>query len=141
MGQMGARLSGGERQRVGIARTMLVNPDVIVMDEPTSSLDVLHEKELLQTLREECGDKMLLIVSHRPSTLTGCNRVVCLENGAADESGKMKNRHGAPGLKLYRMNVGERFITRFCFPRSVYKGSLCSENGVCKEGSCMYPLG
>lgn len=54
MGQMGARLSGGERQRVGIARTMLVNPDVIVMDEPTSSLDVLHEKELLQTLREEC---------------------------------------------------------------------------------------
>ena len=88
MGQMGARLSGGERQRVGIARTMLVNPDVIVMDEPTSSLDVLHEKELLQTLREECGDKMLLIVSHRPSTLTGCNRVVCLENGAAMKVGK-----------------------------------------------------
>ena len=88
MGQMGARLSGGERQKVGIASTILVNPDVIVMDEPTSSLDVLHEKELLQTLREECGDKMLLIVSHRPSTLTGCNRVVCLENGAAMKVGK-----------------------------------------------------
>ena len=83
MGQMGARLSGGERQRVGIARVMLLDPDVIVMDEPTSSLDVLHEKELLLTLREQCGDKMLLIVSHRPSTLTGCDRVVRLENKRA----------------------------------------------------------
>ncbi len=76
MGQMGARLSGGERQRVGIARVMLAEPDVIVMDEPTSSLDVRHEKELLRTLREECADKMLLMVSHRPSTLTGCGRIV-----------------------------------------------------------------
>ncbi|HIQ83085.1 MAG TPA: ABC transporter ATP-binding protein [Candidatus Pullichristensenella stercorigallinarum] len=83
MGQMGARLSGGERQRVGIARVMLLDPDVIVMDEPTSSLDVLHEKELLLTLREQCGDKMLLIVSHRPSTLTGCDRIVRLENKRA----------------------------------------------------------
>ena len=83
MGQMGSRLSGGERQRVGIARTMLTNPDVIVMDEPTSSLDVLHEKELLRTLREECADKMLIIVSHRPSTLTECDRIVRLEDGRA----------------------------------------------------------
>ena len=83
MGEMGARLSGGERQRVGIARTMLTDPDVIVMDEPTSSLDVLHEKELLKTLREECADKMLIIVSHRPSTLTGCTRIIRLENGRA----------------------------------------------------------
>ena len=85
MGQMGARLSGGERQRVGIARVMLMDPDVIVMDEPTSSLDVLHEKELLQTLCGECGDKMLLIVSHRHSTLTGCSRIIRLENGRAFE--------------------------------------------------------
>jgi len=86
MGQMGARLSGGERQRVGIARVMLMDPDVIVMDEPTSSLDVLHEKELLQTLCGECGDKMLLIVSHRHSTLTGCSRIIRLENGRAFEA-------------------------------------------------------
>ena len=90
MGQMGARLSGGERQRVGIARVMLLDPDVIVMDEPTSSLDVLHEKELLRTLQEACGDKLLLIVSHRPSTLTGCDRIVRLENGrAVEEKGGM----------------------------------------------------
>ena len=90
MGQMGARLSGGERQRVGIARAMLMTPDVIVMDEPTSSLDVLHEKELLQTLREECRDKMLLIVSHRNSTLTGCKRIIRLKNGKAFEAEEMQ---------------------------------------------------
>ena len=85
MGQMGARLSGGERQRIGIARTMIVDPDIIVMDEPTSSLDVLHEKELLHTLATECADKTLVIVSHRPSTLTGCNRIIRLEGGRAVE--------------------------------------------------------
>lgn len=81
MGNMGSRLSGGEKQRIGIARTMITDPDVIVMDEPTSSLDILHEKELLKTLREQCADKMILIVSHRPSTLTDCTSVVRLENG------------------------------------------------------------
>ena len=91
MGEMGARLSGGERQRVGIARVLLLNPDVIVMDEPTSSLDVLHEKELLQTLEEACQDKLLLIVSHRPSTLTGCGRIVRLEQGRAVEQHVRRN--------------------------------------------------
>lgn len=85
MGQMGARLSGGEKQRIGIARTMIVDPDVIVMDEPTSSLDVLHEKELLKTLADECADKMIFIVSHRHSTLTGCDRIIRLEDGHAVE--------------------------------------------------------
>ena len=91
MGKMGARLSGGERQRVGIARVLLLNPDVIVMDEPTSSLDVLHEKELLQTLEEACRDKLLLLVSHRPSTLTGCGRIVRLEQGRAVEQHVRRN--------------------------------------------------
>ncbi len=81
MGQMGARLSGGERQRVGIARIMLADPDIIVMDEPTSSLDVLHEKELLHTLKKEYSDKTVIIISHRMSTLTGCTRLLKLENG------------------------------------------------------------
>ena len=85
MGEMGARLSGGERQRVGIARLLLTQPDVLVMDEPTSNLDVLNEKGLLATLEREYGDKTLILVSHRLSTMTGCDRVFRLEDGRLGE--------------------------------------------------------
>ena len=66
---------------MGIARVMLADPDVVVMDEPTSSLDILHEKELLKTLEKEYSHKTLLIISHRMSTLTGCTRIIYLEHG------------------------------------------------------------
>jgi ATP-binding cassette subfamily C protein len=85
MGQMGSRLSGGERQRVGIARCLLARPDVIIMDEPTSSLDVFREKELIRTLREQYAGKTLMIISHRRSTLTDCRRIVRIEDGRAVE--------------------------------------------------------
>ena len=81
MGQMASRLSGGEKQRIGIARIMLACPDIIVMDEPTSALDVFHEKELLHTLKTEYSHSTWLIISHRMSTLTCCNRLYKLENG------------------------------------------------------------
>lgn len=86
MGQMSARLSGGERQRIGIARIMLAQPDLVVMDEPTSSLDVLHEKELLQTLKREYEDTTVLLISHRMSTLSDCDRILKLENGQLSET-------------------------------------------------------
>ena len=85
LGEMGSRLSGGERQRIGIARIMLTDPDVIVMDEPTSSLDIFHEKVLLKTLEEEYADKTIIIVSHRRSTLTGCDRIYRLNQGRLEE--------------------------------------------------------
>lgn len=81
LGEFGSHLSGGEKQRIGIARIMLLDPDVIVMDEPTSSLDVFNEKLLLKTLEDEYSDKTIIIVSHRRSTLTLCNRIYRLDSG------------------------------------------------------------
>ena len=76
MGQMSARLSGGERQRIGIARVLLRDPDICLMDEPSSALDALHEKELLHTLQTAYAGKTLMLISHRGSTLTGCGRIL-----------------------------------------------------------------
>lgn len=87
MGELKNRLSGGEKQRIGIARVLLVDPDFLVMDEPTSSLDVINEKGLLKTLAEQFENKTWLIVSHRPSSLTGCDRVIKLENKQIYELG------------------------------------------------------
>lgn len=87
MGELQNRLSGGEKQRIGIARVLLVAPDFLVMDEPTSSLDVINEKGLLKTLAEQFENKTWLIVSHRPSSLTGCDRVIKLENKQIYELG------------------------------------------------------
>ena len=75
LGEYGISLSGGEVQRIGIARAMLKNPDIIVMDEPTSNLDVFNEKQIIKTLEEEFKDKIIIIVSHRKSTLTFCNKI------------------------------------------------------------------
>lgn len=87
MGELQNRLSGGEKQRIGIARVLLVDPDFLVMDEPTSSLDVINEKGLLKTLAEQFENKTWVIVSHRPSSLTGCDRVIKLENKQIYELG------------------------------------------------------
>ena len=76
VGELGDTLSGGERQRIGIARILLRNPDICLMDEPSSALDALHEKELLHTLQTAYAGKTLLLISHRSSTLTGCSRIL-----------------------------------------------------------------
>ena len=91
MGQMSARLSGGERQRIGIARILLRNPDICLMDEPSSALDALHEKELLHTLQTAYAGKTLLLISHRSSTLTGCSRIL--------QAGELKCYSSAMTLK------------------------------------------
>ena len=78
-------LSKGQKMRLSFMLNMAMKPELLVMDEPTSSLDTLHEKELLDTLSREYADKTVLIISHRMSTLTGCNRIIRLENGKAVE--------------------------------------------------------
>lgn len=85
MGQMNARLSGGERQRIGIARILLRAPDVCLMDEPSSALDALHERELLHTLKTAYAGRTLVLISHRQSTLAGCTRLVTLRGRRLEE--------------------------------------------------------
>lgn len=67
--ELGSSLSGGERQRLGIARAFLYDADVLLLDEPTSNIDSLNKGMILRSLKQECADKTILMVSHRKSTM------------------------------------------------------------------------
>ncbi|TCO68926.1 ABC transporter ATP-binding protein [Marinisporobacter balticus] len=80
VGELGENLSGGERQRLGIARAFLHDGDVILLDEPTSNLDSLNEKVIIKTLKDECREKTVILVSHRMSTISIADEVYLMKN-------------------------------------------------------------
>lgn len=80
VGELGESLSGGEKQRIGIARAFLHDAPFLMLDEPTSNLDSLNEGIILKSLKEECKNKTVLIVSHRSSTLNIADTVYQMEN-------------------------------------------------------------
>ena len=81
VGELGDTLSGGERQRLGVARAFLHNAPLMLLDEPTSNLDSLNEAVILKALREEKGDRTVVLVSHRESTMRIADRVYSVEHG------------------------------------------------------------
>jgi ABC-type multidrug transport system fused ATPase/permease subunit len=83
VGELGAGLSGGQRQRICIARALAGHPDVLVLDEPTSALDGESEAAIQRTLEQLKGKVTMVIVAHRISTLSICDRLVVLQDGRA----------------------------------------------------------
>lgn len=81
IGENGIRLSGGQRQRLGIARTLYSNPDFLVFDEATSALNTELESEISETIYELNRSKTIFIISHRHSTLKGCDYIIEVANG------------------------------------------------------------
>ena len=81
VGERGMKLSGGERQRISLARAFLKNAPILILDEPTSSLDVHTETAILDTIQELMKDSTTLMIAHRPSTLRNCNMILMLEDG------------------------------------------------------------
>ena len=76
LGERGVRLSGGQRQRVALARALYHDRQLIVMDEATAALDSETEAEVIRAIRTLRGKRTLIIISHRPSTLEGCDQIV-----------------------------------------------------------------
>ena len=81
VGERGVRLSGGQRQRIGIARAMYHNADLIVFDEATSALDNITEREVMAAIDNLPGDKTVLIIAHRLTTVQRCDRILMLDKG------------------------------------------------------------
>ena len=88
LGERGARLSTGQRQRLSIARAVLKDAPILVLDEPTAALDAATEQELLNNLLAWGRERAILLVTHRASTLRHADRIVRLERGRVIEAGQ-----------------------------------------------------
>ncbi len=87
VGERGLKLSGGEKQRVGIARTLLKNPPILILDEATSALDTQTERDIQESLREMGQGRSVIVIAHRLSTVADADCIVVLEAGQVVEQG------------------------------------------------------
>lgn len=112
IGEGGVKVSGGEKQRLSIARALLRNPDILVFDEATSSLDSITEEEITDTIRDVSvlDDHITILIAHRLSTIMHADRIYVLEKGHIIESGKHFDLIEQKGLyyAMWRQQIGEK---------------------------------
>jgi ATP-binding cassette subfamily C protein len=97
VGERGVRLSGGQRQRVGLARALYTRPSVLVLDEATSNLDQVTERQIVETLTELRGGLTMIVVTHRIASVRNCDRILHLEGGSMRALGSFEDVCG-PGV-------------------------------------------
>lgn len=101
VGERGVRLSGGQRQRVGLARALYNNPEVLVMDEATSSLDIKTENLVMQALEELKSERTFIMIAHRLSTVRDCNQLYFMKDGRIEAEGSYEE------LSMYHADFRE----------------------------------
>jgi len=107
VGERGHRLSGGERQRLAIARMLVKDPAVVVLDEATSHLDSENESLVQQALATALSGRTAVVIAHRLSTIVGADQILVLDDGRIVERGRHDELLAAEGLyaELYRTLV------------------------------------
>jgi len=87
VGEHGVSLSGGQKQRLAIARALITNPEILILDDALSAVDALTEKQILNTLRSERQEKTTIIAAHRISSVMNADEIIVLEHGKITERG------------------------------------------------------
>jgi ATP-binding cassette subfamily C protein CydC len=105
VGEQGLRLSGGERQRLAIARTLLKNPPLLILDEATANLDPVTERDLLATLDILMQGRTTLIITHRLIDMERMDEILVLDEGQIRERGTHEQLLKAQGLYHYMLDV------------------------------------
>jgi ATP-binding cassette, subfamily B, vacuolar membrane transporter HMT1/ACLQ len=114
VGERGLRLSGGEKQRVAIARTILKDPKIILLDEATAALDSRTEQNIQSALQQLSKGRTMLVIAHRLSTITNADQILCLHEGAVVERGshtellKKKGRYASMWKKQIRAEKADK---------------------------------
>ena len=109
VGERGIKLSGGQRQRLSIARAILKNAPILILDEATSAVDTETERAIQQNLHQLTEGKTALIIAHRLSTIRHADSIIVLKNGQIEESGSHDDLLGMDGIyaDLWRVQIGE----------------------------------
>jgi ATP-binding cassette, subfamily B, bacterial len=117
IGERGVKLSGGQKQRIQIARAILKNAPILILDEATSSLDAKSEMEVQTALNKLMKDKLVIIIAHRFSTLQNADHVVVLNKGKITQKGTPRELAGVPGvysdLLRYQIEGNKKLLEGF----------------------------
>ena len=110
VGERGVRLSGGQRQRIAIARAMIRNPEILLLDEATAHLDSCTEMYIQKALQKLMEKRTTLVIAHRLSTVQSAARIVILETGKISGSGTHKEL--LESHPLYEEMIKQQFVEK-----------------------------